>query len=169
MTANVASAASGSHGAHGVGSPVQVRIEGRLDWRAMLQWLVADGVIARDDATSVAQRFGAGASRQHPLVRLGSAGLIHARNGKPLDTELLTEWLAHRAGLPYLRIDPLKVDVGRVADVMSVRYAELRSALPVKVTVRDVTIATSEPFDLAWVPEIESHTRRAVKIVVTAR
>ncbi len=145
-----------------------VRVEGRLDWRALLQWLVADGVIARDDATSVAQRFGAGASRQHPLVRLGSAGLVHARNGKPLDTELLTEWLAQRAGLPYLRVDPLKVDVGRVADVMSVRYAELRSALPVKVTARDVTIATSEPFDIAWVPEIESHTRRPVKIVVSS-
>jgi general secretion pathway protein E len=32
--------------------------------------------------------------------------------------------------LPYLRIDPLKADVGRVADVMSVRYAETRCALP---------------------------------------
>ena len=35
--------------------------------------------------------------------------------------------------MPYLRIDPLKVDVGRVADVMSVHYAESRCALPVQV------------------------------------
>jgi general secretion pathway protein E len=46
------------------------------------------------------------------------------RQGQALDVEALTEWLARRAGLPYLRIDPLKVDVGRVADVMSVAYAE---------------------------------------------
>ncbi|HMU74671.1 MAG TPA: hypothetical protein PKD69_02770 [Elusimicrobiota bacterium] len=32
-----------------------------------------------------------------------------------------------------MRIDPLKVDVGRVAEVMSINYAERRSALPVQV------------------------------------
>ncbi len=142
---------------------------GRLEWRAMLQWMQADGLIGTLDATGVAQRFGAGASRQHPLIRLAAAGLTHARTGKPLDTEALTEWLAQRAGLAYLRIDPLKVDVGRVADVMSVRYAELRSALPVKVSPREVLIATCEPFDAStWVPEIEAHTRRAVKLVVSS-
>jgi general secretion pathway protein E len=144
------------------------RVQGPLDWRAMLQWLVADGVISRDAATGVAQRFAAGASRQHPLVRLGAAGLVHAASGKALDVELLTEWLAQRAGMPYLRIDPLKVDVGRVADVMAVRYAELRNALPVKVTPREVVIATSEPFDVAWVPEIAAHTRKAVRLVVSS-
>jgi general secretion pathway protein E len=43
-------------------------------------------------------------------------------------TPRLTEWLAGRSHLPYLRIDPLKVDVGRVADVMSVQYAKAQRA-----------------------------------------
>jgi general secretion pathway protein E len=30
--------------------------------------------------------------------------------------------------MAYLRIDPLRVDVGRVADVMSVQYAQSRNA-----------------------------------------
>jgi general secretion pathway protein E len=140
----------------------------RLDWQPMLQWLFKDGVITTADVQLVTQRFGAGVSRQHPLVRLASANLTHARTGRPLDTEALTEWLAGHVGLPYLRIDPLKVDVGRVADVMSVRYAEMRSALPVKVTPLEVTIATSEPLDTAWVGEIESHTRKTVKLVVAS-
>jgi general secretion pathway protein E len=42
----------------------------------------------------------------------------------PLDIEALTQWLAQRAGLEYLRIDPLKVDVAKVADAMSAAYAE---------------------------------------------
>jgi general secretion pathway protein E len=46
----------------------------------------------------VVQRFGAGSSSLHALVRLGGAGL--QRDGKPLDTEALTEWLAKRAGCP---------------------------------------------------------------------
>ena len=56
-----------------------------------------------------------------------------------------------RLAMPYLRIDPLKVDVARVADVMSIRYAETRRALPVSVGLSEVTVATCEPLDTAWV------------------
>ena len=87
-------------------------------------------------------------------------------SGQPLDTEQLTEWLAGRARMPYLRIDPLRVDVGRVAEVMSVQYAQSRHALPVSVTASEVVIATAEPFDTTWVSEIESHARRSVRLVV---
>ncbi len=140
--------------------------KGRLEWPLLLGWLHEDGWIGAEDAERVAARFRAGASSLHALVRLGAAGLAHQRSGKALDTEALTEWLAGRSGLPYLRIDPLRVDVGRVADVMSVQYAELRRALPVTVSATEVTIATAEPFDTAWVAEIESHTRRHVRLVV---
>jgi general secretion pathway protein E len=139
---------------------------GRIDWQRLLEWLEADGVIGPDERTRTERRFGAGASSQHALVRLGSAGLVSRADGKPLDTEALTEWLAGRAGLPYLRIDPLKVDVGRVADVMSISYAEAHRALPIQVGVTEVTVATCEPFDIAWLPEIEAHTRRTIRLAV---
>ena len=139
-------------------------IRGRLDWHQLLGWLRADGAVGEGDAQRVVKRFGAGASSLHALVRLGGAGL--QRDGRPLDTEALTEWLALRVKLPYLRIDPLKVDVGRVAEVMSLHYAEQRKVLPVTVTADLVTVATSEPFDTAWVAEIESHTRRRVRLVL---
>ncbi len=141
--------------------------KGRLEWPQLLGWLHDDGWIGAEDADRVAARFRAGASSLHALVRLGAAGLAHQHNGRALDTEALTEWLASRCGLPYLRIDPLRVDVGRVADVMSVQYAELRRALPVTVSPTEVTIATAEPFDVGWVSEIESHTRRHVRLVVS--
>jgi len=140
---------------------------GRLDWRLLLQWLLEDGIVGADDAERVRKRFGT-ASSLHPLVRLGGANLVHAKTGKALDTEVLTEWLARRIGKPYLRIDPLKVDVGRVADVMSIQYAEARRALPVQVGVVDVTVATCEPFDTAWITEIEGHTRKTVRLVLAS-
>ena len=141
---------------------------GPLDWRRLLKWLRADGIVSGDDAVRTARRFAAGDSAQHPLVRLGSAGLTRIENGRPLDVEALTEWLAGRCGLPYLRIDPLKVDVGRVAEVMSINYAERRRALPIQVGARDVTIATCEPFDLGWVAEIEAHMHKPVRMVVAS-
>jgi general secretion pathway protein E len=139
---------------------------GRLDWAQLLAWLLADGWISAADEVLVRRRLGAGASSLHPLVRLGGAGLLRSGSGQALDTEALTQWLAARARLPHLRIDPLRVDVGRVAEVMSVQYAQMRCALPVLVSLTEVTVATAEPFDIAWVAEIEAHLRRSVRLVV---
>ena len=140
--------------------------KGRLEWPLLLAWLREDGWITPEDAGRVSARFRAGDSSLHALVRLGAAGLLRIGSGKSLDTEQLTEWLAARCRIPYLRIDPLRVDVGRVAEVMSVQYAHSRHALPVQVSATEVVIATAEPFDIAWVSEIESHTRRSVKLVM---
>jgi general secretion pathway protein E len=140
------------------------RVTGKLDWRTLVDWLRADGLISEEEATRTVRRFSGAQSAQHPLVRLASAG--YAQQGKSLDVEALTEWLAKRVGLPYLRIDPLRVDVGRVAEVMSITYAERRRALPVGVGATEVTIATCEPVDIGWLPEIEAHTKKAVKLVV---
>ncbi len=140
--------------------------KGPLDWRVLLQWLMDDGVINAADVELVSKRFAAGSSSLHALVRLGGAGLHRRGTSVLLDTEALTEWLAARCGLGYQRIDPLRADVGRVADVMSVQYAELRRALPITVAAKEVVIATSEPLDVAWVSEIEHHMRRSVRLVV---
>jgi len=147
-----------------VASAAAARPRGRLDWHQLLGWLRDDGLVGEDDAQRLVKRFGAGTSSLHALVRLGGAGLQH--QGRVLDCEALTEWLAQRVQLPYLRIDPLKVDVGRVAEVMSLQYAELRKVLPVKVEPDAVTVATSEPYDTGWLAEIESHTRRRVRLVL---
>ncbi|MBI5721988.1 MAG: Flp pilus assembly complex ATPase component TadA [Burkholderiales bacterium] len=140
--------------------------KGRLDWRQLLDWLRDDGLVGGEEADRVARRFGAGASSLHALVRLGGAGLTRRGTQRPLDTEALTEWLAGRIGRPFLRIDPLKIDFGRLADVMSVQYAQLRFALPVASSATEVTIATAEPFDTAWVTEIEAHARKRVNLVL---
>ncbi|WIV99284.1 GspE/PulE family protein [Kinneretia aquatilis] len=151
---NTSAAAGGSSG------------EGRLEWRTLLHWLQEDGLIDEAQVLRTEGRFAAGDSSLHPLVRLGHGGLTRSNTGKPLDVDALSEWLAERAKLPYLRIDPLKVDVGRVSDVMSVGYAEAKRCLPLLVGVTEVTIATSEPFDTGWVAQIEAHVRKPIKLVV---
>ena len=141
---------------------------GKLEWRSLIQWLREDELISAEDADQTARRFAGGQSAQHPLVRIASVNLLRRGTTKVLDVEMLTEWLAGRVGLPYLRIDPLRVDVGRVAEIMSITYAERRRALPLTVGLNDVTIATCEPLDTGWVPEIEAHARKAVKLVVVS-
>ncbi|MFG6449087.1 GspE/PulE family protein [Roseateles sp. BYS180W] len=140
--------------------------EHRLDWRQILKWLQADGWLDAAQVARVESRFGSGDSSQHALVRLGSADLLRADNGKVIDVEMLTEWLAGRLKMGYVRIDPLKVDVGRVADVMSAHYAEARRCLPLQVTLTEVVVATAEPLMAGWVAQIESHLRRSVRLVL---
>ena len=147
-------------------APSPITHRGPLEWRLLLNWLGEDGILTPQDIDTVMQRFAAGTSAQHPLVRLASLGLKRADTGTALELEALTEWLAQRVKLPYLRIDPLKVDVARVADVMSITYAERRKALPVYVGANEITIATSEPLDVAWVEEILAHTRKTIQLAV---
>ena len=137
---------------------------GRLELRQLLKWLRDDGVLAPEEADKLVRRFGNSASGLHPLQRLGGASLVDVRDGRALDTDALARWLAARFELPYARIDPLRVDVGRVTEVMSVAYAEMRRALPVTVNANEVIVVTSEPFDIGWVPEIEAFVKRPVRL-----
>jgi len=142
------------------------RHAGPLDWRRLVEWLSQDGVISSAEAGRTIARCSQVQSAQHPLIRLASVGIARLADGKPLDIETIAQWLAGRAGLQYLRIDPLKVDVGKVADTMSAVYAERHKVLPVQVTPHEVVIATSEPFVTDWVAEVERQSKRQVRLVV---
>ena len=139
---------------------------GPLDWRRIVEWLSADGVISPEEAQRTIARIAQAESSQNPLVRLASVAMARASDGKPLDIEKLCQWLAGYAGLEYLRIDPLKVDVGRVAETMSAAYAERHKILPVQVGTAELVVATAEPFITDWVPEVERQAKRKVKRVI---
>lgn len=147
--------------------PVPPKPTGPLEWRRIVEWLRADGVISEEEAARTIARCSQAESSQHPLVRLASVAMARAADGKPLDVEMLTEYIAQRTGLQYFRIDPLKVDVGRVADAMSASYAERHKVLPVQVTPQEVVVATAEPFIDDWVAEVERQSRRTVRRVLS--
>ena len=73
---------------------------GPLVWRKVVDWLSADGVISADEAQRTIARCSQAESAQNPLVRLSNVAMARASDGRPLDIEALTEYLAHRAGLP---------------------------------------------------------------------
>jgi general secretion pathway protein E len=147
--------------------PARAPYQGPLDWRRLVEWLNHDGVISAEEAQRTVARCSQAESAQHPLVRLAAVAMLRAGDGKPLDIESLTQWLAGRAGLEYFRIDPLKVDVGKVADTMSAGYAERHRVLPVQVTGSEVVVATAEPFLRDWIDEVERQSRRTVRCVVS--
>ena len=141
---------------------------GPVSWQLLLRWLREDGVISADESERTTQRCSRAESAQPALERLAAVGVARASDGATLDVEELTRFLAGRAQLAYLRIDPLKVDVGKVADSMSASYAERHKVLPVQVSAAELVVATSEPFITDWVPEVERQARRPVRRVVAS-
>ena len=142
--------------------------QGPLDWRTLVDWLLQDEVISDNEAARTIARCASAHSAQHPVQRLAVVGMARASDGHVLDAETLTQWLAQRSDLEYFRIDPLKVDVGKVADVMSSAYAERHKVLPVQVGVAEVVVATAEPFVRDWIPEVERQTRKSVRLVLSS-
>jgi len=144
---------------------------GRLELDDVLAALVVDGYLLADDAKQV--RMGARAGRStvelHPLVLIANAKLINQREpGRPLRLEALTEWLAGHAGLPYLKIDPMKINAGSVTQVVSHAYAQRHRILPVASAPGEVTFATCEPFDSGWASDLAQMIRRDVRRVVAS-
>ena len=142
---------------------------GRVALEPVIDGLVADGLLAQADAerARVGGRATRGLDAVHPLVLLANLKLPSAqRPGSELGLEALTEWLARASGRAYLRIDPTKIAVADVTDLVSHAYARRHRILPVDVTPTHARIATSEPLAVDWLPDIQRLLRREIELVV---
>src|SRR5688500_15844487 len=95
--------------------------DNRVDTKAMLAGLEAEGLLAKDKANLMRNVI-----RPEDLKDRGAVELLASKNlpnakepGKKLSLPFLSEWLARKTGLEYFNIDPLKVDVTSVTAVMS--------------------------------------------------
>ncbi len=134
----------------------------RITLDEVVRALAKDGLIDRRQAERLlflaSERK---ADDEHPLVLVAEQGFTCARErGAPLDLERLARWLAGRAKLPYLRIDPLKIDVAEVTGYIKRSYASRFNILPVAVSGREITVATAEP----WVREWEGELGRTLNL-----
>ncbi len=140
----------------------------RLTLESLLTRLLEAGQISRQDhdETLTSSRM-RGRHDMHPLALVGERRLSRACEPHDvLNVETLTEWLAQQAGLPYFHIDPLKIDVSSVCDVVKHAYATRFRILPVAVHADEVTIATAEPFEAEWLGVLEQALQIRIKRVL---
>ncbi len=142
----------------------------KLQVGELLTGLVEDGLLAPEEAADARRLYdsaGAGQVEVHPLVWLAGR---HLKSASPphheLNIERLTEWLADSAGLPYFRIDPLKIDVDAVAEVISRAYAASHKILPVQVDDKRAVFATAEPYVREWEQELGHVLGREIRRVI---
>ncbi|MBB2493968.1 GspE/PulE family protein [Aquipseudomonas ullengensis] len=146
-------------------SPAQDRW---LDLNDILRELVAQGRVSQENAEQCLMlRRSSGNAQMHPLEFLAAQQIDDLmRPGKKHDLEGLTVWLASHAGQPYLRIDPLKIDVAAVTPLMSYAFAQRHKILAVAVDSEAVTIASAQPFVHGWETNLIHVLKRPIKRVV---
>jgi general secretion pathway protein E len=139
----------------------------KLTLEFLLRWLVRDDMVPQADAEKLLRLHRDG--HVHPLVVLGEQKW---RSGLPpnklLTTEFLTEWLAAHLGMPYFHIDPLQLNFGGIANIVSKSYAERLKIMPVRAGAGEVIIATSEPFITDWVAELERVLNLKIGLVLAS-
>lgn len=141
--------------------------EHRLTLQEVLDALIDSGWAPREEAEKFRQERRYYRGSAHPLA------LIAEQRWKSplpphrtLDLETLTTWLAEWVGLPYYHIDPLKVNLAAVTEVMSSAYAGRFRILPVEVRSNEVVIATAEPFIRSWEEELKPILKKDIRRVI---
>ena len=142
-----------------------------LDLQQIYSWLLADGMIRKTEVKELYAQSQAilknTVGPMHPLCAVAHAKLLSAQPPhKMLTLDALCEWLAQRTGLQFIRIDPLKIDFTKVADVMSASYAARFNILPVELTHDTLVVATADPCSIEWEAEISKVSRRAIRRVI---
>ncbi|MNQ05151.1 Type II secretion system protein E [compost metagenome] len=139
-----------------------------IDLNDLLRELVSQGRLEQDCAEQcLAIRRSSLDTQQHPLEFIAAQQLDdHAHPGRKLDLETLTQWLAALAKQPYLRIDPLKIDVAAVTPLMSYAFAQRHKILAVAVSSEAVTIASAQPFVASWEANLTHVLKRPILRVV---
>ena len=140
----------------------------RLDLKQLMSTLLAQGRLQQEGAEQalIAHRQ-ATRDSTHPLVFLAEQQLhdLH-RPGQILDIETLTAWLAEQCEQPYLRIDPLKIEVTTVTALMSFAFAQRHKILAVAADEHAVTIASAQPYVCGWEADLTHALKRPVKRVI---
>ncbi len=140
----------------------------KLDLGYILDLLEKDGLINQQQRVQLANISSDQTKIQiHPLITIAEQGWQSStKPSNPLSLETLTKWLAEKVNQPYLRIDPLKIDVQKITSVVSQAYASKLKILPVEVNNKELTIATCEPFITAWESELARIAKLKIKRVI---
>ena len=143
---------------------LQLPPESRLTLFALAEALTRAGKLS---AKNLARLRGVSAYAMHPLVYLTEQRLPDlSLPGEVHDMDSLLAFLAENTDQPIYDIDPLRIDVAGISEVMSRAFAKRHQILAVEVNADEVVIASADPLVRAWERDLEQVVRRPIKRVL---
>jgi general secretion pathway protein E len=115
--------------------------------------------------SQAAARYEASPAELVAVLRLADAG----NPKRTLDEDAIAETIAAAADLPYLKIDPVRVDTELVTRTLSRPFARRHVVIPVARNGEALTIALSDPFDGELRENLEQLLRAPLSYVVASK
>ena len=144
------------------------RHDHQLTLAQLLKMLLADGLITEDMAQATSAQAPVRGDKRHPLEVIAAREWPYGNDERrKLTLEALVQWLAQKTDLPYLRIDPLSIDVHAITQVIPYAYAVRAGVLPVAVSDSEVSIATAQPYVRDWEAELQPVLKKRIRRVLT--
>ena len=89
--------------------------------------------------------------------------------GKVLTEDAITEAMATELKLPYLKIDPLKLDLDTVTSQIPRPFAQRHLVIPIEEKSGVVTLAVADPFNLEAVESLKRTSKLKFKLVLSSK
>lgn len=137
-----------------------------LNLQDIVSRLLHDKIICQADAdTLINTPKGQKHAKQHPLETIADAELKQ-QDGTALTLDSLVSWLANWSGQAVFKIDPLKVDSRKIAEVMSFAFAQRHQILAVEIKTDEVFIASVQPFINSWEQDLKHVLKKDIRRVI---
>jgi general secretion pathway protein E len=148
--------------------PSHIKKTGPLEVGGIIKQLVEDGLLDANLAKRLRVSLPRIGDKIQPVLNyIASEQLPDAsRKGRLLNIDRLLEWLSGHSGQMPQRIDPLKINVPKVTEVMSFAFAQRHQILAVAVTSKEVVIAGTEPYITAWESDLQQVLRKPIRRVL---
>jgi general secretion pathway protein E len=92
-----------------------------------------------------------------------------AAEGALIDEEQIVKCLAQKAGVPFEKIDALKLDAALITGTFSLPYARRTSVLPLRREGDRLVLAVTDPFDERLFEELHRIVRGEIRAVLATR
>jgi general secretion pathway protein E len=103
----------------------------------------------------------------HPAEVLAVMGFCLNDDARyPLNERLIMQTLAKTLNLPFVDLDPLKIDAKLAPQLLSRPFARKHTALIIAADAKDVTVAVANPLDVGLVDDLTHLVRRNPRLVV---
>ena len=120
--------------------------------------------------SGTSRRTHTGVELVSPADVLASFNLvINGSPGNLLTEDVITEALASATGLPYYKIDPLKLDLHVVTDHIPRPFALKNLLVAVDESNGVITVAVADPFNVDTVNELASARRLEIRRVLSSK
>ncbi|HEX3769776.1 MAG TPA: GspE/PulE family protein [Polyangiaceae bacterium] len=129
---------------------------------------VTQARLMRQRATGPRKRAASVGDGIHPAEVIVALGVTQKGDERfPLTERSIMQALALHFQLPYVDLDPLKIDAKLAPKLLSRPFARRHGALIIGADERTVTVAVADPLDHSLVDDLQTHVRREPRLVLS--